>query len=223
MSKALFALVGACGLLLASNVAAQEAADADSQKEAPADGGGARVLGQGGPAVVTVESVGDSVTVSEITGRMAATGVAGGTSVVVAGVSYRDLCQTPCSFEVNSGLLELGVHGEGVSGATKQFNFTPGANRVQVDPGSSGLAVGGYVAAVLGFTAAITGVVFIFVSDDIMDFPALPLTLIGVGTTGAGIGMMVAGSTSLEKVGSETHRPEATAQRPLGLALHGQF
>jgi hypothetical protein len=180
---------------------------------------------QAGKAVVRVESSGAPVTVAEITGRMAATGVGAGGTVVVAGVSYRDLCVTPCSFEVKSGLLELGVHGEGVSGSSKQFNFPPGDNKVRVSPGSVGLAYGGWVATVLGATAAIIGVVFIAVGDDIMEFPALPLTLIGVGTTGAGVGMMIAGSTSMERVGSgrAPFAPVLADLRPAGVRVQTSF
>lgn len=181
------------------------------------------VYGQsGGPAVVTVESSGTPVTVSQIVSRMSATGVVAGGSVTVVGISYKDLCVTPCTFEVKPGLYELGVHGSGVSGTTNQFNLASGPHKLRADPGSSGVAIGGYLLTITGGVALLTGAVFLFVSDDIMDFPALPLTLIGAGTTGLGIGMLIAGSTSLEKVGSRA-QPNLASRQPVGVSLRGSF
>jgi hypothetical protein len=177
---------------------------------------------KGGPAVVTVESAGSQVTVSQIVSRMSATGVAAGGAVTVIGVTYKDLCMTPCTFEVKPGLYELGVHGSGVSGTTNQFDLRSGPHKLRADPGSSGVAIGGYFLTILGGVALTTGVVFLFVSDDIMDFPALPLTLIGAGTTGLGIGMMFAGSTSLEKVGRGA-QPRLAGRQPVGVSLRGSF
>jgi hypothetical protein len=176
----------------------------------------------GGPAVVTVESSGKPVTVSHIVSRMSATGVGVGGTVTVIGVTYKDLCMTPCTFEMKPGLYEFGVHGSGVSGTTNQFDLRSGPQKLRADPGSSGVAIGGYLLTVLGGVALTTGVVFLFVSDDIMDFPALPLTLIGAGTTGLGIGMMFAGSTSLDKVGRGAG-PGLVARQPIGASLRGRF
>jgi hypothetical protein len=176
-----------------------------------------------GPAVVTVESSGAQVTVSQIVSRISATGVGAGGTVTVVGGTYRDLCMTPCTFEVKPGLYELGVHGSGVSGVTNQFELRSGANKLRANPGSAGVAFGGYLLAVVGGVGLVTGVVFLFVSDDIMDFPALPLTLIGAGTTGLGIGMMFAGSSSLDKVGGRAAGPSVASQRPVGVSLRGSF
>ena len=179
---------------------------------------------EGGPAVVTVESSGDPVTVAQITDRMTAQGMAGGQAVTVVGIAYRDLCVTPCTFEMKPGLSDLGVHGDGVTGASAQFDLRSGPQKLRVEPGSAGLAIGGWLTTVLGGSAMLTGVVFLIVSDDVMDFPALPLTLIGAGTTGLGIGMMVAGSTSLEKVGNTLvpTEPKLARNTPL-VGLHGSF
>jgi hypothetical protein len=125
-----------------------------------------------GPAVVTVESAGKPVTVSQIVSRMSATGVAADGTVTVIGVTYKDLCVTPCTFEVKPGPYELGVHGSGVSGATNQFDLRSGPYKLRADPGSAGVAIGGYFLTITGGVALVTGVVFLFVSDDIMDFPA---------------------------------------------------
>jgi hypothetical protein len=176
----------------------------------------------GGPAVVTVESSGKPVTVSQIVSRMSATGVGAGGTVTVIGVTYKDLCVTPCTFEIKPGLYEFGVHGSGVSGTTNQFDLRSGPQKLRADPGSSGVAIGGYLLTILGGVALTTGVIFLFVSDEIMDFPALPLTLIGAGTTGVGIGMMFAGSTSLDKVGRGTGS-SLVARQPVGISLRGRF
>jgi hypothetical protein len=177
----------------------------------------------GGPAVVTVESAGAPVTVAQIVSRMSATGVGAGGTVTVVGVAYKDLCVTPCTFEVKPGLHEIGVHGNGVSGATNQFDLRSGPHKIRANPGSSGVAFGGYALAVLGGTALILGTVFIFIADDIMDFQALPLTLIGAGTTGLGIGMMFAGSTSLDKVGRGAQPSSVASRKPVGISLRGSF
>jgi hypothetical protein len=191
--------------------------DAPAEPDAPVVHGDS-----GGPAVVTVESAGTPVTVSQIVSRMSATGVGVGGTVTVVGVTYKDLCMTPCTFEVKPGLYELGVHGSGVSGATNQFDLRSGPQKLRANPGSAGVAFGGYLLTVVGAVGMITGVVFIFVSDDIMDFPALPLTLIGAGTTGLGIGMMFAGSTSLDKVGQGAGRG-LVGRQPVGVSLRGSF
>jgi hypothetical protein len=176
----------------------------------------------GGPAIVTVESAGSPVTVSQIVSRMSASGYAAGAAVTVIGVTYKDLCMTPCTFEVKPGLYELGVHGSGVSGTTNQFDLRSGPQKLRANPGSAGVAIGGYLLTAVGAATLATGIVFIFVSDDIMDFPALPLTLIGAGTTGLGIGMMFAGSTSLDKVGRAAG-PGLVARQPVGVSLRGNF
>jgi hypothetical protein len=177
----------------------------------------------GGPAVVTVESTGKPVTVAQIVSRMSATGVGAGGTVTVIGVTYKDLCMTPCTFDMKPGLYEFGVHGSGVSGTTNQFDLRSGPQKLRADPGSSGVAIGGYLLTILGGVALTTGVIFIFVSDDIMDFPALPLTLIGAGTTGLGIGMMFAGSTSFEKVGRAAAPPRVGLRQPVGVSFRGSF
>jgi hypothetical protein len=177
----------------------------------------------GAPAVVTVESAGSPVTVAQIVSRMTASGYAAGGTVTVIGVTYKDLCMTPCTFELKPGLYELGVHGSGVSGTTNQFDLRSGPQKLRANPGSAAVAIGGYLLTVLGGVALTTGVVFLFVSDDIMDFPALPLTLIGAGTTGLGIGMMFAGSTSLDKVGRAAAPPRVGSRQPLGLSFRGNF
>ncbi len=213
--------MGGLGLAVAFLALARPAL-ADEAAEPAGDDAAVVVGKETGKAVVTVESSGTAVTVAQITDRMAATGYGAGGTVTVVGVAYRDLCVTPCTFEIKPGLHEIGVHGDGVSGATEQFDLQSGPNKLRAAPGSAWLAYGGYVTTVIGGTGLVIGVVFLFVSDDVMDFPALPLTLIGAGTTGLGIGMMVAGSTSLDKVGS-AKAPTLTGRLPNSLVLRGTF
>lgn len=227
---------GICGFIAATALSLSAHAEEPSEgsgglglsgtaEEAPAAPSDEPVVhGQsGGAAVVTVESTGKPVTVSQIVSRMSATGVVAGGNVTVIGISYKDLCVTPCTFEVKPGLYELGVHGSGVTGTTNQFNLTSGPHKLQADPGSAGVAIGGYLLTITGGVALTTGVVFMLVGDDIMDFPALPLTLIGAGTTGLGIGMLIASSTSLEKVGRAAPPTSVASRRPVGLSLRGAF
>jgi hypothetical protein len=214
---------GFLGFLAVTTLSASALAEQPAAAAAPASDEPVVHGDSGGPAVVTVESSGKPVTVAQIVSRMSATGVAAGGAVTIIGVTYKDLCVTPCTFEMKPGLYEFGVHGSGVSGTTKQFDLRSGAQKLRADHGSSGVAIGGYLLTILGGVALTTGVIFIFVSDDIMDFPALPLTLIGAGTTGLGIGMMVAGSTSFDKVGRVATPPTVARRKPLGLSLRGSF
>lgn len=118
---------------------------------------------------------------------MAARGVStAGQAVLMVGIAHRDLCVTPCTFEMKPGIAELGVHGYGVSGQTLKLDFQSGPQRLRVNPGSSGLAVGGGILLTAGITTAVVGVVFMALSDDIMSFEALPLTLIGTGVVLSG-------------------------------------
>jgi hypothetical protein len=230
-------MVRRCGFLsfaLASSVSLSALAEEPTgglglsgQSEAPSSSPGTGVAAvrseSSGPAVVTVESSGTPVTVAQIVSRISATGVGAGGTVTVVGGTYRDLCITPCTFEVKPGLYEFGVHGNGVSGATGQFDLRSGPHKLRANPGSAWVAFGGYALTVIGATTLIVGTVFLFVSDDIMDFPALPLTLIGAGTTGLGIGMMFAGSTSLEKTARLPEPKSLALRKPTGLSFHGSF
>jgi hypothetical protein len=199
---------------------------AESTTDSPSDGG-AEVKREGGDqkASVTVESTGETVTVAQVTDRMVATGMAAGTAVTVAGMAYKDLCRSPCTFEIEPGLYEFMVYGDGVTGASNKFDLRSGPNKLRVEPGSSGVSTGGLWLTALGIVGVVVGVTFMAVGDDVMDFQALPLTLVSGGVTGLGIGMLYWGNTSFEQVGS-TGAPatgNATARTPAGLSLRGSM
>jgi hypothetical protein len=197
--------------------------------------------GKGSKAIVQVSSSGDKVIVSKVTGRM----VAAGGGVVVAGVRWQELCMSPCSLELDPGLHELMVYGDGISAATLKTDFAAGEHRVMADPGSSALQTGGTWLAAAGIVTGLMGVLFLFVGAETTEFDcetdpscpertvdsgtkklALPLIIGGAAGTGVGIGMMLAGRTSLE------HEPRASASAtpnrawssaPLGLSYNGVY
>jgi hypothetical protein len=180
--------------------------------------------GSGEKATVTVDSHGKPVTVARITDRMVAAGVGAGGSVVVAGIAWKDICISPCTFEIDAGLHELMVYGDGVTGATNKFDLRGGPAKLEVKPGSSALSTGGVWVTALGIVGITTGIVFMAIGDDIMAFQALPLTLISGGVTGLGIGMIYGGNTSFERVGSLEATPSRTLGRmPVGIGLHGSL
>ncbi len=175
----------------------------------------------GGKANVTVESIGRSVTVAQVTNRMMATGYGAGGTVTVAGASWKDICMTPCSFEIKPGLYELMVYGNGATGATNKFDLRGGPAKLRVAPGSAALSVGGIWLTAFGIVGVILGGTFLAISDDKMAFQALPLTLISTGVTGLGIGMIYWGNTSFERVGTSgpTNAIGAAGHAPLGLSF----
>jgi len=197
---------------------------AESSADSGANGG-AEVKGGGEKAIVTVESTGDAVTVAQVTGRMAATGVGAGGTVVVAGMAWKDLCMSPCTFEIEPGLYELMVYGGGVTGASNKFDLKSGPHKLRVEPGSAALSTGGLWVTALGVVGVVLGVTFMIIGDDIMEFQALPLTVISGGATGLGIGMLYWGNTSFERVGSSATPPRggAAARAQVGFGLRGSF
>jgi hypothetical protein len=177
--------------------------------------------GNGSKATVTVESTGRAVTVAQVTNRMMATGYGAGGTVTVAGASWKDICMTPCSFEMKPGLYELMVYGNGATGASNKFDLRGGPAKLRVEPGSAALSVGGMWLTAFGIVGVVLGGTFLAISDDKMAFQALPLTLISTGVTGLGIGMIYWGNTSFERVGS-TGLPSAVGaagHAPLGISL----
>lgn len=122
----------------------------------------------GATSKVTVESSGDPVTVAEVSQRMMASGYGYRGAVTVAGVAWKDICISPCSFEMEPGLHEIMVYGDGVNGATKKFQLREGETRLSVDPGSRGLALGGVWTMTLGIVALVTGGTFMLL-DGMMD------------------------------------------------------
>jgi len=202
---------GFCG---ASVLTAPARADEPVVKSGTAVGGTTSATPEG-KATVAVRSTGAPVTVAVITDRSTGVGNVGGNSVVVMTVHYQDVCQSPCSFELDPGLRELAVHGDGVSSSTKQFQLRPGAQQFVVKPGSAALAAGGYMLVVLGGVAAIVGGTFLVVLPD--SGVGLPLTIGGGVGLGAGIGMWIAGDTSFEP------EPTQRALRAPTLNLRGSF
>ncbi len=222
-NSARFGSVGvllAVGLLEVGTAVAADPEDQGSTEEVAV----VKTEGSGEKATVTVESTGDQVTVAQVTERMTATGVgSGGGTVTVMGMAYKDLCMSPCTFEIKPGMYELMVYGDGVTGASNRFQLRSGTNKLQADPGSAGLYMGGVWVTALGLVGMVLGGVFIAVSDDVMEFQALPLTLISAGVTTGGIVMIASGITSFEKVGSREPAPRTAGGPAMGLRLQGAF
>jgi hypothetical protein len=179
-------------------------------------------VGEAGGAEVSVRSTGDAVTVAKVMSRMAATGYGAGGAVTVIGVSWKDLCMSPCTFKLEPGMHEIMVYGDGVSGASQKFDFREGKHHLLVKPGSSALSLGGVWVTALGVTAGVLGATFLIIDAD--EYPwALPVTIGGAVGIGGGIAMIVAGSTSLAK---DPAPPAASRGRRLAtptLSYSGRF
>lgn len=167
-------------------------------------------------ALVSVRSTGKPVTVAIITDRAVGVGHVAGKVATVTTIHYQDICNSPCSFELDPGLRELVVYGDGVSSAGSKTNLAPGPNAFLVKPGSSALATGGYLAVALGLVAAGVGGTMLAIDSD--SSYALPLTLGGVAALGGGIAMWIGGSTSFKP------EPAQRATRsPLAVGIRGSF
>ncbi len=174
----------------------------------------------GEKAEVSVRSTGEPVTVAVIEDRAAAVGSLGGSTGTLIAVRYRDICSTPCSFELDAGLRELVVHGDGVSAASRKLELQPGRQAFSVDPGSSALAN-------IGLTLTIAGGVLLGIGVTLLaggvDGPyTVPNVVGGAVGLGAGIPLWVMGTTSFES-DSEEGPSEFAASKPLGLSLAGAF
>jgi len=158
-------------------------------------------------ARVHVRSTKTGLVVARITERMFVVGAGGS----VSGIAWKDICMAPCEFQLEPGLHELMLKGEGHTPLVTQLNLVQGDQYFVARPGSSGLRFGGYTFAVLGLTVAVTGAVFLFLpqTDEfnlatmMFEKPEprkwpLPLLLGGLGVTGIGIGMFIEGRSSFE-------------------------
>jgi hypothetical protein len=186
------------------------------------------------PATVAVESESPSVTVGVVTGRAF---VAASNGATASGIAWKDACTTPCAFQVDPGMHELIVHGDGYVPATAQFTLRPGDNHFVVKPGSSAMRFGGWTALVLGATALTLGATFAAIGTTTYDSQgnatkstpswAIPTAVLGgVGVAG-GITLMALSSTSIERNESTratTSPPAPTGStRAFGLALSGNL
>lgn len=221
----------------------EEAAEV-APEQAAAEGGATEVdakadTGAAGKAVVRIESEGSDVTVATVLDRT----VASGYGVAIAGIRWKDLCVTPCEVQLDPGMHELMVYGSGVTAAAEKYQLQAGQHRVVVDPGSSALHTGGVWLTALGTVAAVTGTLFLFLFTETTEYDcdvdpscpertedsatkklALPLLLGGAAGIGGGIGMMLAGSTSLEKQSQTANLSQLDPRSvPLGLNYRRSF
>jgi hypothetical protein len=235
------ALFTICGYTLALSPhagavgAESEAGSAEQPKKAESSATG----GDSSKATVRVRSTGAPVTVAQITGRMAGAGVAsGGQTVAVMGVSWKDLCISPCSFELDPGLHELMVYGDGIPSATKKLQLGQGQNDLLAKPGSSLMEWGGVWLTAFGIVAVSMGVMFMFLFTEDTDYKsdgseiksesgtkklALPLLLGGLGGTGLGIGLIVAGGTSFDRDPHPGADRAGATRGGLGVASHNPW
>jgi hypothetical protein len=190
-------------------------------------------------ALVSVRSTAAPVTVAEITARM----VAASGTVVVQGVAYRDLCNSPCSFKLEPGLHELAIYGDGVASTTRKFELKAGQNPLLVKPGSAALETGGAYLTAAGILTTLTGALFFVVFTETTEYHcevdpscpetttasgtkklALPLLLGGLAGTGLGIGLFVAGHsqfTSDVPGESKAAKQAGGRQQAFGVTLRG--
>jgi len=157
------------------------------------------------------------MSVPRITQRM----FVGGGGGFAEGMSWKDLCQAPCEFELEPGLHELMVKGDGLVPVVRQFNLVAGDQYFVAKPGSRGLRMGGVTLASLGFGAiTLATVIWLLPRTDTDYDPAtmtfteterprpgwvLPVLLGGVAATGLGIGMYVASGSSLDQESGPRH------------------
>ncbi|MCS6901133.1 MAG: hypothetical protein RMJ98_16120 [Myxococcales bacterium] len=182
-----------------------------------------------GEATLVVRSTRPGAMISRVTGHSMATGYGYGRSVVVAGVSWVDLCTAPCEYKLPAGLVELRLSGDGITPTTAHFNLQAGVNRIVAKSGSSTTYALGYVGLTLGLTALLVGGALWGVgslsSSSIGSGKLVSMgqtvTLIGVPLTGLGIWGVVAGSSSLEKDSDQAARLPAPPLR--GVSFAGTF
>jgi hypothetical protein len=178
------------------------------------------------PATVLVRSSQPEVKVGYVEGR----GVAMASNGAMAmGVYWKDVCITPCKFQLPSGLQELVATGPGYVGGSQEVELHPGVNKFVVKPGSALTRIGGYTLATLGLTALVMGVIFAAIGLPSTDSKgntttsapswALPAAIGGGAATGVGIAMIALSNTSIERDASETAR----LPRVLGVGYRGQF
>ncbi|MBX2803521.1 MAG: hypothetical protein KTR31_37920 [Myxococcales bacterium] len=102
-------------------------------------------------ARVTVTSKQKGMKVVEITGR--GRGSFGTTTVLAT--YYRNICKTPCSFEIDPGLVEIGAMGKFTRLGSKEYELTAGTHtNLVVKPRSNALIIGGVAASTLGSALA---------------------------------------------------------------------
>jgi len=203
------------------------AADASADKP-PAEAPAAEQV------TVKMRSTGAVVTVAKVTDRM----VAASGNVVVSGIAWKDLCNSPCTFKLDPGLHELMVYGDGVTSITKKLDLKSGEQSFVVKPGSSALSTSGTWLAAFGILAVVTGGMFLFLFTKSTNYRcdidnscpeeqvestthklALPFLIGGAVGTAAGIWMVSAGSTSIEPERGATalQRPTNVVSNVLGL------
>jgi len=158
-------------------------------------------------ARVHVRSTKSGLVVARITERMFVSG-AGGSA---AGIAWKDICMAPCQFELEPGLHELMLKGEGHTPLVRQLNLVPGDQYFVAKPGSMSLRFGGYGIATIGLTAALFGGLYLllpqadeyntmtnqFEEPEPRRWP-LPILLGGLAVTGIGIGMFMAARSDFE-------------------------
>lgn len=144
--------------------------------------------------------------------------------------SWVKLCQAPCKVKVPTGPVALRLDGPGYPVTIEGFNFHPGVNHVVAKPGSSLVATAGFVGSVIGFsTAALAGVMWGLASKDRKDPDfkdeadgiirvAMPATFIGLGAAAVGIGVWIAGSSSIDR-----GREPPVHDHARGVTVHGTF
>lgn len=157
-------------------------------------------------ATLVVDSTKPDTRIGRVTQRMTATASGDGGTATATGVSWVDLCQAPCKVQLPPGLVELKLGGPGYPTTYKHFNLRPGINHVVAKPGSSALYGTGLALFILGAittTAAgsLWGVGAAFHDKIGAEFAraAMPVTLVGAGATALGVGLWVAGSSSMKR------------------------
>ncbi len=144
-------------------------------------------------ARVHVRSKKPGLTVSVITQRAVASGSNGGSA---SAVSYKDLCVTPCSFSVETGIKEVMVYGRGPT-VIRKLNLQGGEDTfLAAESGSMPLTYGGGVVFLTGAVSVIVGGASLIADSD--SSWALPTLLLGTGGVGLGYGMMQMGRSHLE-------------------------
>jgi hypothetical protein len=215
MNRWVCAVVGVgCGLVWAGPAYADEPKVTSGVAAGHADAAG------GEKAEVSVRSTGSPVTVAVIMDRAVGVGNVAGKAATIVTVRYQDICRSPCSFQMDPGLRELVVYGDGVTGQSEKLELKPGPQAFVVKPGSSALAVTGYMLTILGGVSLAVGVTVLAV--DSKSSLALPMTIGGGVGLGGGIALWMVGSTSFEPDPNASPAQRA-ASKPLGVSFAGSF
>tara|TARA_R110002073_G_scaffold74100_5_gene181176 strand:- start:14078 stop:14962 length:885 start_codon:yes stop_codon:yes gene_type:complete len=164
-----------------------------------------------GKAMIHIASDKAGLSVSRIRSRSV---VVASNGMSASGAHWEELCLTPCSYQLDPGLHELVVSGQGPA-VSRKVQLAPNADiYLEAKPGSTPMVYGGFMLAYTGPAIVLTGITFLLLDSTSKSF-SLGMIGGGAAATGLGVGLMSWGKSELNRVPGPA--------RPKGIALSGSF